>query len=554
MPIYEYQCDDCGDSFEVFQKMSDDPLDECEKCGGPLRKVLHPVAIHFKGSGFYTTDYGKGSRQAHRGSRRAGPARLRRAPLESVPGDGDVRQGRGRRHRRPATASPRRRRRRPDAPGGELRGATDATRPCARRRPPCAGWSATVRRTFRPSISSPTPSGSSSRSPARSPSSTSASTATAASSRSSAGASSAEILDAVAANLEGMVGSTLRRLDVVSDFTLTDDAFIVLLSPPRSAAVIADDDLAAVTRRVYERLQSLLLNDLAPGRVRPRAPVRRARPSSPPTTRSPSSRTCSTASRWPCRRRRSRPRSTTGELETTLADCVDQGELEPLFEPVVDPVAREVIGYRSSVRGPFYSPLRLPDVLLDVARRSQVLASYGVVAREATVSAAAGPASRTTCSSSAAPPASCPTPPSSPSASSTRSTRRWCRSTSCSRSTPTTSPTNTASTLRTLADVRDLGFLLCISGLGAQFTALELIAEAHPDFLCLDPVLVAGLDGELTPIEVVQLLVRFAGRAGAQLIATGRARRGAAAACWRATGSSCSAARRSRAPTRGCRR
>ena len=61
MPIYEYQCDDCGATVEAFQKMSDDPLTDCEKCGGPLRKVLHPVAIHFKGSGFYTTDYGKGS-------------------------------------------------------------------------------------------------------------------------------------------------------------------------------------------------------------------------------------------------------------------------------------------------------------------------------------------------------------------------------------------------------------------------------------------------------------------------------------------------------------
>ena len=61
MPIYEYQCDACGTSFEVMQRMSDDPLTECEKCGGSLRKVLHPVAIHFKGSGFYTTDYGKGS-------------------------------------------------------------------------------------------------------------------------------------------------------------------------------------------------------------------------------------------------------------------------------------------------------------------------------------------------------------------------------------------------------------------------------------------------------------------------------------------------------------
>jgi putative FmdB family regulatory protein len=61
VPIYEYQCDDCGATVEAFQKMSDDPLTECDQCGGPLRKVLHPVAIHFKGSGFYTTDYGKGS-------------------------------------------------------------------------------------------------------------------------------------------------------------------------------------------------------------------------------------------------------------------------------------------------------------------------------------------------------------------------------------------------------------------------------------------------------------------------------------------------------------
>ena len=61
MPIYEYRCDACGDSFDVLQRMADDPLVICAKCGGTLRKVLHPVAIHFKGSGFYTTDYGKGS-------------------------------------------------------------------------------------------------------------------------------------------------------------------------------------------------------------------------------------------------------------------------------------------------------------------------------------------------------------------------------------------------------------------------------------------------------------------------------------------------------------
>lgn len=64
MPIYEYQCDVCGVSFEVLQRMSDDPLETCEQCGGSLHKVLHPVAIHFKGSGFYTTDYGRGSGRA----------------------------------------------------------------------------------------------------------------------------------------------------------------------------------------------------------------------------------------------------------------------------------------------------------------------------------------------------------------------------------------------------------------------------------------------------------------------------------------------------------
>ncbi len=61
MPIYEYQCEACGHTVEAFQKMSDDPLTVCEECGGTLRKLMLPVAIHFKGSGFYTTDYGKGS-------------------------------------------------------------------------------------------------------------------------------------------------------------------------------------------------------------------------------------------------------------------------------------------------------------------------------------------------------------------------------------------------------------------------------------------------------------------------------------------------------------
>jgi putative FmdB family regulatory protein len=58
MPIYEYKCDN-GHVFDVIQKMSDEPLTECQECGAPAVRVLHPVAVHFKGSGFYNTDYGK---------------------------------------------------------------------------------------------------------------------------------------------------------------------------------------------------------------------------------------------------------------------------------------------------------------------------------------------------------------------------------------------------------------------------------------------------------------------------------------------------------------
>ena len=64
MPIYEYRCPN-GHTFEVFQKMSDAPIETCTSCGaGPVEKVLFPVAVHFKGSGFYSTDYGKGRRKA----------------------------------------------------------------------------------------------------------------------------------------------------------------------------------------------------------------------------------------------------------------------------------------------------------------------------------------------------------------------------------------------------------------------------------------------------------------------------------------------------------
>ena len=63
MPIYEYRCPN-GHTFEVFQRMTDPPSEVCVTCGaGPVEKILFPVAVHFKGSGFYSTDYGKGKKK-----------------------------------------------------------------------------------------------------------------------------------------------------------------------------------------------------------------------------------------------------------------------------------------------------------------------------------------------------------------------------------------------------------------------------------------------------------------------------------------------------------
>jgi putative FmdB family regulatory protein len=57
VPIYEYRCDR-GHTFEVMQRMTDDPVLSCTRCEAPVQRVFHPVAVHFKGKGFYNTDYG----------------------------------------------------------------------------------------------------------------------------------------------------------------------------------------------------------------------------------------------------------------------------------------------------------------------------------------------------------------------------------------------------------------------------------------------------------------------------------------------------------------
>ena len=62
MPIYEYRCEN-GHLFEVMQKMSEAPVTSCETCEAPVQRVFHPIAVHFKGSGFYNTDYGTAKRK-----------------------------------------------------------------------------------------------------------------------------------------------------------------------------------------------------------------------------------------------------------------------------------------------------------------------------------------------------------------------------------------------------------------------------------------------------------------------------------------------------------
>lgn len=70
MPIYGYRCRSCGNELEVLQKMSDPPLKTCPKCSGELAKILYPVGVIYKGSGYYSTDYkgGKASSSSAAGN------------------------------------------------------------------------------------------------------------------------------------------------------------------------------------------------------------------------------------------------------------------------------------------------------------------------------------------------------------------------------------------------------------------------------------------------------------------------------------------------------
>jgi putative FmdB family regulatory protein len=61
LPIYEYKCEGCGETFEVIQKFADEPLTVHEKCGGHVHRLMSAPSFQFKGSGWYVTDYAKGN-------------------------------------------------------------------------------------------------------------------------------------------------------------------------------------------------------------------------------------------------------------------------------------------------------------------------------------------------------------------------------------------------------------------------------------------------------------------------------------------------------------
>ncbi len=84
MPLYEYRCEKCGRVFEVIQKFSDTPLETHEGCGGKVERLISAPALQFKGSGWYVTDYAKGSSNANA---KAPESKTETKPAESKPAE-----------------------------------------------------------------------------------------------------------------------------------------------------------------------------------------------------------------------------------------------------------------------------------------------------------------------------------------------------------------------------------------------------------------------------------------------------------------------------------
>ena len=86
MPVYEYRCTK-GHVFDTIQRFSEDPLNKCEVCGAPAQRVMHAPAVHFKGSGFYNTDYGTRNRAREKEAKDASSASKGDSSSESSSSD-----------------------------------------------------------------------------------------------------------------------------------------------------------------------------------------------------------------------------------------------------------------------------------------------------------------------------------------------------------------------------------------------------------------------------------------------------------------------------------
>jgi putative FmdB family regulatory protein len=95
LPTYEYRCVSCEHQFERFQRMSDEPVKVCEVCGEPVKRLLFPVAIQFKGNGFYTTDYARRSALGSAGSQGTNKTDSDSSPDGSSSKAGDGSSGNG---------------------------------------------------------------------------------------------------------------------------------------------------------------------------------------------------------------------------------------------------------------------------------------------------------------------------------------------------------------------------------------------------------------------------------------------------------------------------
>lgn len=89
MPIYEYRCEKCEQVFEALQRVHDEPLDSCRRCGGPAERIISSPAIHFVGSGWYVTDYArKGQEPKGEGKEKEGEKERGKAGEKGRSGDG----------------------------------------------------------------------------------------------------------------------------------------------------------------------------------------------------------------------------------------------------------------------------------------------------------------------------------------------------------------------------------------------------------------------------------------------------------------------------------